>query len=318
MGRKYARASDGLGTVRPVAAFVPLPVDRTAPGTNRGVTVVPPDNGHVPYVPTDAHVVGEMLKLAGVTSADVVYDLGCGDGRIVIAAARDFGARGVGIDIDERRIAECHENAARAKVQNLVTFKCASFFDVEYADASVVMLYLLPGVMVILKSTFLSALRPGTRLVANHFEMGNWPEDQRVELGGRVLRLWVVPAQVDGVWRCVMGEEEGSGFGVQSSGGKDEGGRMKDEKGHEGHGRRRFTVKLERHYQRVIGSAEIGGQGSPVTEGGIRGEWVKFKVADWGDGGRALFVDARVDGRVMRGICWHDEERVMEFGAVRE
>ncbi|HYE19792.1 MAG TPA: class I SAM-dependent methyltransferase, partial [Tepidisphaeraceae bacterium] len=273
MGRKYARASDGLGTVRPVAAFVPLPVDRTTPGSNRGVTVVPPDNGHVPYVPTDEHVVGEMLKLAGVTSSDVVYDLGCGDGRIVIAAARDFGARGVGIDIDERRIAECHASAARAKVESLVTFKCASFFDVEYADASVVMLYLLPGVMVKLKSTFLSALKPGTRLVANHFEMGNWPEDRRVELGGRVLRLWVVPGKVDGVWRCVMGEEGEKSEARSQKSEEGEAAERRSDGATKG-GRRRFAVKLERHYQRVIGVAEIGGQSSPVTEGGIRGEWV--------------------------------------------
>lgn len=147
----------------------------------------------VPYVPTSPSVVDAMLKLAGVKSTDVVYDLGCGDGRIVIAAARDFGARGVGIDINPVRIAEARENAQKAGVASRVRFEEGDLFQADLREATVVTLYLLTSVNLKLRPKLLAELRPGTRIVSNTFDMGDWKPDQEVNLDGRRILLWTVP-----------------------------------------------------------------------------------------------------------------------------
>src|SRR5688500_10425043 len=130
----------------------------------------------VPYVPTDDVVVAAMLKLAGVTANDVVYDLCCGDGRIVVAAAK-LGARGVGIDIDLQRVHEAADNVKRHGFAGRVKILRESFFDIDLRDATVVMLYLLPGINVKLRPKLLWELRPGTRIVSNNFEMGDCGPD---------------------------------------------------------------------------------------------------------------------------------------------
>src|ERR1039458_6446121 len=124
----------------------------------------PPD---VPFVPTTDEAVKAMLKLADVKKADVVYDLGCGDGRIVIAAARDFGARAVGIDIDPQRIAEAKENARKAGVEKLVRFEENDLFEADIHEATVVTLFLLSSVNLKLRPKLLNDLKPGTRVVSN-------------------------------------------------------------------------------------------------------------------------------------------------------
>src|SRR5437660_3039231 len=119
----------------------------------------------VPYVPTTEAAVAEMLKLAGVKKTDVVYDLGCGDGRIVIAAAKTYGARGVGVDIDPQRIREANENARRAGVERLVRFEENDLFQADFHEASVVTLFLLNSVNLRLRPKLLQDLKPGTRIV---------------------------------------------------------------------------------------------------------------------------------------------------------
>jgi len=144
-----------------------------------------------------------MLKLAGVTSADVVYDLGCGDGRIVIAAAKNFGARGVGIDINPVRINEAKENARKAGVEKLVHFEENDLFTADFHEATVVTLFLLPDVNLRLRPRLLQTLKPGTRIVSNTFHMGDWKADKEATVGdpandsglSRKLFLWTVPAQ---------------------------------------------------------------------------------------------------------------------------
>ena len=158
----------------------------------------------VPYVPTDEAVVAAMLRLVGLTGADVLYDLGCGDGPILVHAARHFGARGVGIDIDPFRIQECRENAKKARVEHLVRFECGSLFDIDLRDASVITLYLLPSINVRLRPKLLQELKPGSRIVANYFDMGDWEPDVRAEAHHRHLLQWIVPAWVAGRWRCVI------------------------------------------------------------------------------------------------------------------
>jgi SAM-dependent methyltransferase len=152
----------------------------------------------VPYVPTSNNVVQAMLKLAGVTNMDVVYDLGCGDGRIVITAAQQFGARGVGIDINPARIQEANANAKQAGVTDKVRFEEKDLFEADIKEASVVTLYLLSSVNMRLRPKLLADLKPGTRVVSNTFDMGDWKPDREEEIDGRRIMLWTVPARGSG------------------------------------------------------------------------------------------------------------------------
>jgi cyclopropane fatty-acyl-phospholipid synthase-like methyltransferase len=148
---------------------------------------------NAPYITTPPEVVDRMLTLAAVSRSDTVYDLGCGDGRIVIAAARKYGARGVGIDIDPERIREARENARRAGVSKLVEFRQQDLFDAEIRDATVVTIYLLPSLHAALRPKFMDELRPGARIVAHSFPMGTWRAEREVEFQGYRLYLWTVP-----------------------------------------------------------------------------------------------------------------------------
>lgn len=149
----------------------------------------------VPYVPTKPEVVKAMLGLAGVKSGDVVYDLGCGDGRIVITAAKEYGATGVGVDIDPERIQEAHTNAAEAGVKDKVRFTEGNLYDLDFSKASVVTLYLLPDVNLKLKPKLLKQLKPGSRIVSHAFNMGDWEPDETRQVNGETIYLWTVPAK---------------------------------------------------------------------------------------------------------------------------
>jgi SAM-dependent methyltransferase len=153
----------------------------------------------VPFVPTPEVAVEGMLKLAGVKPGDVVYDLGSGDGRIVISAVKNHGVtRAVGVDINPERIAEANENARRAGVEDQVEFRQGDLFDADIGDATVVTLYLLPSVNERLKPKLLSELKPGTRIVSHGFDMGDWKPDKEVQEGGRTLYLWTIPERGGG------------------------------------------------------------------------------------------------------------------------
>jgi SAM-dependent methyltransferase len=151
----------------------------------------------VPYVQTPHEVVAQMLRLAGVDRNDVVYDLGSGDGRLVIAAARDFGARGVGVEIDPRLVAQSVESARRAGVGDRVTFREQDLFQTDLADATVVTLYLSPALNLRLRPKLLRELRAGARIVSHDFDMGDWPPARalRIDVRERASQvyLWVVP-----------------------------------------------------------------------------------------------------------------------------
>ncbi|MEW6299302.1 MAG: class I SAM-dependent methyltransferase [Thermodesulfobacteriota bacterium] len=159
-----------------------------------------PSAPKVPYVPTPPNVVEEMLRLANVTADDVLYDLGCGDGRIVITAARQFGARGVGVDINPQRISEAEANARQAGVTDRVRFLQQDLFEADLRDATVVTLYLLPTVNLKLRPVLLHALRPGARVVSHEFHMDDWRPDRTVRVDDHKVYLWVIPAQVAGDW----------------------------------------------------------------------------------------------------------------------
>ena len=155
----------------------------------------------VPYVPTTDQAVNAMLKLADVKPGDTVYDLGCGDGRIVIAAARDFKAHAVGFDIDPTRIKEARENAKKAGVESRVRFEEKDLFDADIHPATVVTLFLLPNINLKLRPKLLRDLKPGTRIVSNTFDMGDWKPVREATVGNddeetflsHKLFLWTVP-----------------------------------------------------------------------------------------------------------------------------
>jgi SAM-dependent methyltransferase len=149
----------------------------------------PPD---VVFVPTPEEVVDEMLSLAGVGASDVLYDLGSGDGRIPITAARRWGTRGLGIDIDPQRVAEASANAKAAGVADKVRFIEGDLFQLDLSPATVITLYLLPDLNLQLRPKLLK-LKPGTRIVSHAFSMGDWKPDRRVETGRRTVYFWTVP-----------------------------------------------------------------------------------------------------------------------------
>jgi SAM-dependent methyltransferase len=149
-----------------------------------------------PYVRTPDKVVNAMLKLAGVKATDIVYDLGCGDGRIVIAAAQQYGAHGVGIDIDPERVQEAREYAGKAGVEALVKFEVNDLFAADIHNATVIALYLLPDVNLRLRPKLLKELKPGTRIVSHDFDMGDWKPDQHELIdAGSSIYLWRIPAK---------------------------------------------------------------------------------------------------------------------------
>lgn len=149
---------------------------------------------NAPYIPTPIPVVQRMIELGRVASKDVVYDLGCGDGRIVIAAAQR-GARSVGIDLNPRRIAEANANAAAAGVASRVEFRVGDIFAANYADASVVMLYLLPELNLALRPQLWRQLEAGSRVISHMFDMGpDWPAEHSEQIGASTLYQWTVAA----------------------------------------------------------------------------------------------------------------------------
>lgn len=154
----------------------------------------------VPYVPTPNEVVAQMLEIANVTGNDVIYDLGSGDGRIVITAAQKLGTRGVGVDINPERIKEANENARQAGVTDRVQFRQQDLFQTDLSEATVVTLYLLPEVNLQLRSKLLKELKPGTRIVSHDFNMGEWKPERVVQVKGptreHTLYFWVVPENV--------------------------------------------------------------------------------------------------------------------------
>lgn len=149
----------------------------------------------VRYEPSTRKIVEAMLKLANVKSGDIVYDLGCGDGRVVITAAKSFGATGVGIDIDPERIKEARENARKAGVTGKVEFRNEDLFQADISRATVVALYLYPWVNLKLRPKLLAELKPGTRVVSNLHDMGDWKAEKQIEVDNHPIYFWTIPAK---------------------------------------------------------------------------------------------------------------------------
>lgn len=175
-------------------SFLPL-LAGMAVGVSAQQTAAPTRSPDVPFVPTPQNVVEEMLKLAEVKKGDILYDLGSGDGRLVITAAKLYGVRGTGIDIDPKRVEEANANAKEAGVDKLVRFVNQDLFESNFRDASVITLYLLPSINLKLRPKLWSELKPGTRIVSHSFDMGDWQAEKQKDVEGRVLYYWTIPKQ---------------------------------------------------------------------------------------------------------------------------
>ena len=149
----------------------------------------------VPYVPTPMPVVDAMLDMARVVKNDTLYDLGCGDGRIVVRAATRFGCRGVGVDLNPERVMEARANAASSKVTGLTRFQVGDVFEFDFSPATVVTMYLLTSVNLKLRPRLLKELKPGTRIVSHDFDMGDWAPEATRDVGRSRILLWTVPAR---------------------------------------------------------------------------------------------------------------------------
>jgi SAM-dependent methyltransferase len=204
-----------------------------------------------PYVPSTTIAVDEMLRLAGVGPADLVADLGSGDGRVVIAAARDYGARGLGIELDGKLVEQSRTNARDAGVEEQVSFRQGDVLTADYREATVVTLYLLPNLVDKLKPRLLE-LKPGTRVVAHDYGFSDWKPDRRVVISKSYM-LYVVPAKVAGKWKL---ETELPGVG------------------HE------LDFELEQSFQEIRGGARVTGGYLPAFEARLEGNRISFVLVD--------------------------------------
>jgi SAM-dependent methyltransferase len=247
----------------------------------------PPGAREVPYVPTPQEVVEAMLRAAQVGPEDVLYDLGCGDGRIVVMAARQFGARATGVELDPERLSEAQANAHRAGVTGRVRFLQQDLFTTELRDATVVTLYLLPAVNLRLRPRLLRDLQPGARVVSHAFDMGEWPPDRVVQVSRRTIYLWVVPAQVGGTW---VWQPAGASTSQP------------------------YRLRLRQHFQRLSGSLQAGGRETPVTDSELRGRALRFTVRPEVEGQPVRMVfQGRVEGDLVAGHVHIDDAATPEM-----
>jgi hypothetical protein len=217
----------------------------------------------VVYVPTPQETVDRMLEVAEVGPKDFLIDLGSGDGRIPISAGR-LGARALGIELDPVRLREAEANLKRAGLGDRVSFRRQNLFDTDLSDATVLTMYLLPGINLKLRPRIL-ALRPGTRVVSHDFAMGDWKPDLTETVNWRI-HFWVVPARVEGAWKVTVGSQS-------------------------------FDLALTQRYQELAGAATFDGRKNPVR-GRLRGAEIDFTIDV---AGRAVRFRGAVSGDNMQG-----------------
>jgi hypothetical protein len=241
----------------------------------------------VPYVSTPDFVVEEMLNVAGVGPGDYVIDLGSGDGRIVIAAARR-GAMGHGVDLDPRRVEEAIENAEAAGVSDRVMFLEEDIFETDFNEATVITMYLLSSVNIRLRPELLERLEPGTRVVSHAFDMGDWEPDEHLLVDNRNVFFWIIPARVEGTWRWV------------TNGGE-------------------FSMSVEREYQNIDITLNAGNNSYAAEHASLRGDRIGFSVRDEDTGVRYVY-SGRIDGDDITGtvqVRTGNSRHIENWSAVR-
>jgi SAM-dependent methyltransferase len=259
---RLAVASVFLALALPCAAQVTPEEDTYKPTSGQpGKDVV--------WVPTPDALVKGMLEAVKTTKDDLVYDLGAGDGKIPIAAAKEYGAKAVGIEYNAEMADFARRNVKRAGVENLVNIITGDIFVEDFSKATVVTMYLLPQLNVKLRPTILK-MKPGTRVTSHQFDMGDWQPDQHLYIESRDAYVWIVPAAVGGEW--VLKEEQGTLWG---------------------------TLRLAQKYQRIGGTLALAGKTQPLLGSSIDGENVSFSFVD-GDGNLQI-ARMKVAGNSMTG-----------------
>lgn len=231
-------------------------------------------NFEVPFVPTAQVTVDEMLRLANVGPQDFVLDLGSGDGRIVVTAAKKFGARGLGVDLDYYLVIESEENARQAGVEDRAKFLQQDLFKTDLGQATVITMYLIPAVTARLRPLLLG-LKPGTRIVSHDFDLGDWKPDRKTYIRKNVF-LWIVPARVEGTWqsRLMVPPIE-----------------------------RQLELTLTQKFQEVDARARLNGVPTQVWEPKLEGDRLSFTVVDSTDRDNeaTFYFTGRVNGDVVEG-----------------
>ena len=235
---------------------------------------VPSTHSDVPYVPSPQVTVDEMLRLAGVGPGDFVMDLGSGDGRIVVTAAKKFGARGMGVDLDFNLVIQSEESARQAGVQDRVKFLVQDIFKTDLGPATVITMYLLPAVTRRLRPLLLD-LKPGTRIVSHDFDLQDWKPDRKTSIRKNVF-LWIVPAKVAGRWQARLALPP-----VE----------------------RQLELSMTQRFQEVSAHARLNGVPTEVWETRLEGDRLSFAVVDRTDreNEAILYFDGRVAGDVIEG-----------------
>jgi hypothetical protein len=260
------------------------------------------DFGDTPYVQTPQNVVDKMLQIAHVGPADYVIDLGSGDGRMVITAAQKYGARGFGVDLDRRLVELANKRAATAGVADRAVFYERDLYETDMTAASVVTIYLLPEVNLMVRPKLLATLKPGTRIVAHDYDMGEWKPDEELVLDapdkpvGRDKKskvfYWVVPANAAGKWRWEM---------------------------HLGGKPAVFTLNIAQNFQTISGSVSVDGGSWPLENGRLTGEDIQFTVTDGRSQTRYEF-SGHIAGQAITGaarVAGVNAQRQLEWDAVR-
>lgn len=244
----------------------------------------PEQKPDVHYVPTRQPVVDEMLRLAAVRKEDVVYDLGSGDGRIVITAAKRYGARGVGIELDSNLIRTAARKARDAGVADRVRFLRQDLFTTDISSATLVTLYLGPALNLKLRPMLYRMVRPGTRIVSHGWDMGAWKADAQHVVDGRLLFLWTMPANVTGMWR------------------------WRDQDGNP------QAVLLEQRYQQASGVWVRGVDTVPIASVRLAGDSIAIRAARHG---RIVRLNGRARGDTIRGTIAQTGQRSVRWAAHR-
>jgi len=222
----------------------------------------------VPYEPTPYPVVAAMLRIANAGPQDIVYDLGSGDGRIVVAAVRDFGVRkAVGVDIDPYRVQQGRENAERAGVADRAQFTEGDVFRFDFSEATVLTMYLFPSVNRDLRPRILDELKPGTRVVSHRFHMGEWEPDETVVVDDRHIYFFLVPAKVGGRWQWTAGASQ-------------------------------YQIDLKQEFQKLSGTLSVQGRSARIENARMAGERLRFEART---GGTLLRFDGKVAGDTIEG-----------------
>jgi precorrin-6B methylase 2 len=247
----------------PKAAPTPAPAPLTIPQS--------PPRLDIHFVPTPHEVVKRMLELANVGPNDIHYDLGSGDGRIVIAAVKDFKAKkGVGIDLDPQRIKEANENKAKAGLGDNVQFLNENIFQTDLSEATTVSMYLLTSINIRMRPKLLKELKPGTRIVTHAFNMGEWKPEVNEDVGGYQVYLFIVPADVAGKWELTQGDKK-------------------------------ISLDLKNEFTALSGTATVDGKSAEIKDGKITGTKIEFTIDI---DGKPVKFEGKAEGAAISGSGW--------------